>query len=299
MAESSQSLPTSPLPGITPMFSDIWLLILHLEYFVFNYIFIISPSEEVVFQILETYIAWWSLGSGWGLLERIKIFPPEANPLPALIGIDISFTHAFYCWRIFILGKSYIIPVIISLISAAQLSLSIYVSAMILKVFETRQLLDEFTAAISAWNACSAAADSLITAAMVFFLLRERKNATYKHTIMRVETAIKYIIETGAITVIVMLVELAIFLALPDETYSYMVGKIYANALLANLNSRITFVTSGTAHLYQSNSDIQSTVNILWPTSHDDTMQRHQNPAAVTSNSPAQNVVLHTTAVLT
>ncbi|KIK51279.1 hypothetical protein GYMLUDRAFT_64909 [Collybiopsis luxurians FD-317 M1] len=137
---------------------------------------------------------------------------------------------------------------------------------------------------------------------MVFFMLKARKKTTYKQTITRVENAIKYIIETGAITAIIMLLELALFLALPNETYNYMVffssGKIYANALLANLNSRITFVTSGTAHLYKSDSDIRSTVNSLWPTPQNETKQRHQNPTATASDSPAQNIVLHSTTVL-
>ncbi|KIK53480.1 hypothetical protein GYMLUDRAFT_1026208 [Collybiopsis luxurians FD-317 M1] len=299
---SLQPAPTSPLPGITSIYkansvigprasgilfhiwntlystitdiyqiafrgSDrLWLRVLGDYIGCLSFTMLIS---EVVFQVLETFIAWWGFGSGWGLPERIEFFPPEANPIPALIGFDVSFTYAFYCWRIFMLGKSYIIPVIVCLISTAQLALSIYISAMILKVVEL-QLVHEFNAAIS--------------------------------TITRVENAIKYIIETGAITAIVMLVELALFLALPNETYNYMVvfssGKIYANALLANLNSRITFVTSGTAHLYQSDSDIRSTVNSLWPTSHPDTKQRHQNPTAAPSDNPTQNIVLHSTTVL-
>ncbi|KIK56615.1 hypothetical protein GYMLUDRAFT_61877 [Collybiopsis luxurians FD-317 M1] len=134
---------------------------------------------------------------------------------------------------------------------------------------------------------------------MMLFMLRECKKTTYKQTITCVENAIKYIIETGAITVIVMLVELAFFLALPKETYNYVIcGKVYANSLLANLKSRITFLSSGTAHLYQSNSDLRSMVNnSLWPVS-SDTKQKHESPTTASHSQRfgAQNVVLHSAA---
>ncbi len=57
---------------------------------------------------------------------------------------------------------------------------------------------------------------------MVFCMLRERRRSAYKQTITRLENAIKYIIETGAITSGMLLIILILFLALQNTNYHYI-----------------------------------------------------------------------------
>ncbi|KIK53478.1 hypothetical protein GYMLUDRAFT_63716 [Collybiopsis luxurians FD-317 M1] len=299
---SAQS-PSLPLPDITPMFLDIWHLILPLVFCASKYIFIILDSEP---QIASGF----ALGSGWGQLDHVIKFPPEANPLPSFIGVDVLLTHVFYGWRIFMLGKSYIIPVIVGLVSfyfgnprtdrakyeSLLLDFGNSVCCSDLRFSHGMAISVWYINLLKIWIVFLAAADLLITAglvlsrsAMVYFMFRERRKTTYKHTITRLENAIKFIIETGAITAVLMVVELILFLTLPNENYNYMIffcsGKVYANALLANLNSRITFVTSATVQHYPNISSVQSTTNSLWPRSKEERIK----PV----DSGTQNITLH------
>jgi hypothetical protein len=73
-------------------------------------------SAELVFQAIEIYLAWLSLGSGWGNIETILYFPVGSSALCALIGLVTSAAHVFYCQRIIALGKNYVIPAVVALV---------------------------------------------------------------------------------------------------------------------------------------------------------------------------------------
>lgn len=75
----------------------------------------------MTFQAIQFHMAWWSLGEGWGKLDRIMSFPTPTIAFTTLTGLATAIVHAFYSWRIIALSKRYIVPVIIGLVSAFSL----------------------------------------------------------------------------------------------------------------------------------------------------------------------------------
>ncbi|KAF9064216.1 hypothetical protein BDP27DRAFT_1405409 [Rhodocollybia butyracea] len=168
-------------------------------------VFLIS----LVFQVCETYEGWWTLGSGWGRLDHL-VFYTKSSTLHAFFnGVAASMVQGFYAWRIFVLGKSYWIPLIICLLLREVTSVA---------------TLDESNSIITAWGGLSVAADVLVTLTMVFYMLRQRKRSTFKETTTLVENAIKYIVETGAITTFSIVIELVVFLTLQSTNYHFILS---------------------------------------------------------------------------
>ncbi|TFL00760.1 hypothetical protein BDV98DRAFT_568664 [Pterulicium gracile] len=206
---------------------------------------------EVAFQGIEAYSAWYSLGAGWGKVANLKGYPLPTVAFSTLTGVITSLVHGFYSWRIAVLMRKYVVVVIIGLLSLVQLSMSIYVTVHVARAQGQAALaaLHQTSKIITVWFSFSAAADVLITVAMTMLLLAARRRSHYVFTNTRLQNLIKYTVETGLITSCSVLIVLALFLALPEDRYHYILyyslGKIYANTLMATLNARITFVTSG------------------------------------------------------
>ncbi|KAF7367821.1 hypothetical protein MSAN_00846500 [Mycena sanguinolenta] len=97
----------------------------------------------------------------------------------------------------------------------------------------------------SVWTV-SAANDLLIAGALVFVLYRQRARVL-KNTVAIVDKLIAWTIETGVVTSMASLIMLAVFLSLP-ATFSFLaifviVSRLYSISLFASLNSRATLRT--------------------------------------------------------
>ncbi|TFL07112.1 hypothetical protein BDV98DRAFT_557278 [Pterulicium gracile] len=205
---------------------------------------------EVTFQAIEFHMAYWTLGEGWGRLDRIFAFPKPTIAFTTLTGVATSIVHAFYAWRIIVLSKRYIVVVVVALLSATQLSMTIYISVYLSTHLTTDPavVIKNTTDFITVWFVTAAAADIIITLAMLFLLVHARSESTHTRTISRVESLMKYTVETGLVTSCAAVITLILLLAKKDKVYYYImyysIGKIYANTLLATLNSRMTFITA-------------------------------------------------------
>ncbi|TFL07050.1 hypothetical protein BDV98DRAFT_578599 [Pterulicium gracile] len=205
---------------------------------------------EVTFQAIQFHMAWWSLGEGWGKLDRIMSFPTPTIAFTTLTGLATAIVHAFYSWRIIALSKRYIVPVIIGLLSATQLVMTIYVSVYLATHLDVPAMvaLQSVSKFITVWFIFAAVADVVITVAMTTLLVIARRGSSYQQTNSRVENLIKYTVETGLVTSCGAIIVLILFQVYKDGVYYYIIyyslGKIYANTLLATLNSRMTFITS-------------------------------------------------------
>jgi hypothetical protein len=205
---------------------------------------------ELTFQAIEFHMAWWSLGEGWGKLPRILGFAKPTIAFTTLTGVATSIVHGFYAWRIIALSRKYVVAVCIGLLSGTQLVMTIYVSVYLAQNLDlpAPQALHDVTKFITVWFVFAAAADIVITISMTSLLVIARKGSSYSQTNARVENLIKYTVETGLVTSFGAILVLILFLVWQSAVYYYIVyyslGKIYANTLLATLNSRMTFITS-------------------------------------------------------
>ncbi|KAJ7173629.1 hypothetical protein C8R46DRAFT_118582 [Mycena filopes] len=102
---------------------------------------------------------------------------------------------------------------------------------------------------------CSLMCDVLIAGAMVYFLRAGRGNNTIRRTSEVVNSIIMYSISVGLFISVATALNLALWLALPENfifvVFHLLLSKLYVNSLLVMLNSRVKL----RRHLYAEGND--------------------------------------------
>ncbi|KAJ3754449.1 hypothetical protein EV360DRAFT_73700 [Lentinula raphanica] len=177
---------------------------------------------EVLQTAFATHSGWYALASGWGNPAALIDATWSLALIPALTGIVSALGQLFFVWRIWILGMGNrkFLPLVIIIILFAKNSLQL----------NTGKSLNSKDVIIL--SSLGAACDTIITVTLLSQLATKQSDSfsTANHIIHR---AMRVAIETGAATTIAAFVGLALGLTN---------SKIYANALLANLNSRTKIV---------------------------------------------------------
>ncbi|KZT70833.1 hypothetical protein DAEQUDRAFT_724981 [Daedalea quercina L-15889] len=149
--------------------------------------------------------------------------------------------QAFYAWRIFLLGRSCFLVIVVGVLSLMQAGAGIAFGIMLKHSNATITESVDFKPALVTWLVGSAAADVTIAVSMTALMLR-RKTGFGTPTDRTVDKLIQLTVETGTITATVAVLELALCLALPNQDYyvvpAQVLSKLYANALLTTLNNR-------------------------------------------------------------
>lgn len=207
---------------------------------------------ELVFQGLEINLAWWSLGTGWGDPAHIISHSTSSNTLPLLTGIVMSIVHAFYVWRIIVLGKRYLPALLVVILSAGSLAMTIVVTIHLYQNSnkDTLEAVSTTIQVITIYLAFSAAADIVISIAMLVFLIQASRKSQHTETTTRLQKLIKYTVETGVATSCGALTDVILFHSLPNTNWHFVIflslSKIYANTLFATLNSRMNLAAAHT-----------------------------------------------------
>jgi len=153
-----------------------------------------------------------------------------------IIGMSVEL---FFARRVYKLSGNRLITGIITLFALIHFTLGIYftVQAFVLQSF------DKFAALT--WVTCvglgsAAAADLIIAISLVYSLRSVRTGIARTDSI--ITTLILYAINTGAITSLVATICVFCFAFMPTNfvwlSFFWVLGKLYSNSLLANLNSR-------------------------------------------------------------
>ncbi|KAK7012835.1 hypothetical protein R3P38DRAFT_1560358 [Favolaschia claudopus] len=173
------------------------------------------------------------------LLTRTTVSDDITTAMTAFI---IFFVQCFYTWRLWLLSHRKLVLVVpLAILIVIHLGLEMAVMALTFKwpdFSQFRRITGYFTGAV----AVAAATDITIAAAM-FTLLQNRKTGI-KNTEQLLNRIVMYTISTGLLTSMVDIVILGAFVGLPD-TLVYLcffdfVPNLYANSLLAMLNSRMS-----------------------------------------------------------
>ncbi|KAF7373113.1 hypothetical protein MSAN_00519100 [Mycena sanguinolenta] len=131
-------------------------------------------------------------------------------------------------------------------------SLIAMVSALILSQNPLLSTMLSLSNEFSVWLAGSFVADTIITICMTYILSQARHATAWGPTESMLTRLINRVIQSGAATVIVAAINLAIFIKLPETNYyyvpAYILGKIYTNSLMLNLNLRRPNGTYVTGH---------------------------------------------------
>ncbi|KAF8871949.1 hypothetical protein CPB85DRAFT_1350918 [Mucidula mucida] len=200
-----------------------------------------------VFTVFVTIAAWNMFGSHWGDTEAILILDWSWTPLPPLSSFMGGMAQTFYAWRIYCLTRSFWLPVIIELVMLMQVTATFVFSVSYFSGDRRVLNLFNFSDEITVWLAGSATCDLIITLTLVVILYRRKPDSAGAHAAFRstadlINKLIRFNMETGMITSLAAIIELALFLT----THQYnlhlilflVLGKLYSNTLMATLNYR-------------------------------------------------------------
>jgi len=172
--------------------------------------------------------------------ERLLVLPNSllaSTFIGSLVSVGVQ---VFFAFRIYALSKSLWIPCI-----CWALSLFRFIPPNVILFAYGHQpaphFLQRFGPLFDAIWAASAANDLLIAGTLVF-LLYTRRSIGVEHTVVIVDKLIAWTIETGVVTSIASIIMLVVFISLPS-TFAWLalfvvIPRLFSNSLLASLNSR-------------------------------------------------------------
>ncbi|KAF7373926.1 hypothetical protein MSAN_00605000 [Mycena sanguinolenta] len=205
---------------------------------------------EILLSIFLLHMNFDLMVSKWGNPDGFMFFAWSGCTVAPGSGVMAGVVQIFFAWRIWMLNR-HILARIITALAVIQASASVALTI----VWKTRYQLNTFLVAevpilkklTVIWLTGSFVVDVLIATVMVFSLVNSRRELRLELTVKRTENLINRLIvvtvETGVITAVAALVDLTLYL-LPIQGQTYhtvpasILGKLYSNVLMANLNGR-------------------------------------------------------------
>ncbi|KAK0194318.1 hypothetical protein F5146DRAFT_430583 [Armillaria mellea] len=249
---------------------------------------------ELMQTVLIAHDVFATLGYGFGdidALARINFFwltVPIMGAVAACVG------QVFYAYRIFILSKSRIIPIIVICVSLTNSVASMLGGIYAFQVGDITKLTSQ-KVHIAAGISCAAFAlcDIVIAICMTHYLVRSTTN--FRHTQMLVTKIIRLTIETGSVTAVVALLGVVLLTVCTNQT-SYiatglLVPKLYANSVYMVLNSRFQIIGGRDTYMSSTDASFSTTMirDIVSQSAEEDTRPADgmpgSAPAAVLSNN--------------
>ncbi|KAK0214042.1 hypothetical protein IW262DRAFT_1322193, partial [Armillaria fumosa] len=215
---------------------------------------------EFVQTMLFTHDAFAVFGYGFGDIKALTGMHFNWLTVPIMSAVVAFVGQVFYAYRISILSKLRIIPLFIICLSLTSSVAAIITGAYCFLEGSITGLNNRKTSiSIGLWCGASALCDIIIAICMTYYLMRS--NTSFRRTRILVLKLIRLTVETGTMTAVVVLLDLILFLAFPHQTFygaiAVIVPKLYANAILVVLNSRIQIV--GGRDTYASSADMSIT----------------------------------------
>ncbi|KAF8188918.1 hypothetical protein K438DRAFT_1677051 [Mycena galopus ATCC 62051] len=176
-------------------------------------------------------------------------FRPGSSPvLPAQPCLEVAISvpvQFFYAWRISVMMRNYFVPAFIGVTSLTAMGKFICLLGAIwtaIIVYQVKNYANKPKVNTTAlvWSCCSAASDLIVTVSL-FWSLTRRKTGI-KRTDDILDTIARHSIQTGLLTVICSILDVSLFVALPNSTLSFFfdfgLPKLYSNSLVSTLNAR-------------------------------------------------------------
>ncbi|KII86178.1 hypothetical protein PLICRDRAFT_177765 [Plicaturopsis crispa FD-325 SS-3] len=209
-----------------------------------------------VIDLAETaitmYCAWQQLVWSQGPYESLPDFLWSVGVSQLLAGIVSFMTQCFFARRIWILKNTSIMrKLVICIVTLAVTQFASVVSLTALMVLNSSntEALDAETAVTIMWLAGSFVCDTLIAGSLLHTLVKARSETPIKRTATILTKLITVTVQTGFITAFVAGLQLVAFFlsayAVNNQyhiMFSFLLGKLYSNVLLATLNARTVAV---------------------------------------------------------
>ncbi|KAK0196089.1 hypothetical protein F5146DRAFT_1028513 [Armillaria mellea] len=219
---------------------------------------------EFVQTMIFTHDAFATFGYGFGDMEALTGMYFNWFTVPIMSAVSACIGQGFYAYRIFVLSKSPIVPILVICVSMTSLVAGIIMGVLCFPEDNVTEL-NSLRMSILVGILCGAAAlcDIIIAICMTYYLMRS--NTGFRHTQMLVTKLIRLIVETGSVTAVVALLSFVLFFAFPHQTFygtpTLIVAKLYANNVYMVLNSRIRII--GGRDTYTSSTDMSVTTTMI------------------------------------
>ncbi|KAK0486438.1 hypothetical protein IW261DRAFT_1559837 [Armillaria novae-zelandiae] len=191
---------------------------------------------------------------GFGDIENIQAMHSFWLTGPIMSAVAAFVGQGFYAYRIFILSKSQIIPILVTCVSLIGSVAAIITGVYSFQAGNDAQLQDRKMSVVVA--ASAALCDVVIAICMTYYLMR--CDTSFRLTRVLLTRLICLTVETGSVTAAVALLNIILFLAFPHKCFYVtpvlVMPKLYANTVYMVLNSRIQIV--GGRDTYTSTPDM-------------------------------------------
>ncbi|KAJ8518912.1 hypothetical protein ONZ45_g4084 [Pleurotus djamor] len=222
---------------------------------------------DIMQTVFTTHLSWNFLVENWGDIHAILSPPWTTTTISIMGGLISAAVQFFYAWRITRLKNNrltQIIVVFIILIAITQV-ISALVGSLKLTLSGDLASPSDLSAYFTVWLVGSFIDDFIIAVTMYTILSAAARRTLSKDMGSQLERIMQLSIQTGAITAIVALVQLILFLYFKDNnlhsTPALILGKLYSNAMLASLNSRGSSAASR-SHIPEINTNFSFSSNL-------------------------------------
>ncbi|KIK55342.1 hypothetical protein GYMLUDRAFT_47904 [Collybiopsis luxurians FD-317 M1] len=247
-------------------------------------------AVQVISLVFVSYTIWFILIQKWGVPD-VATQTGWPSPLPAIMSsASASIVQFFFAWRIVTLWKT---TVTVSIaIGAIMMSLLQFAActAFVVKYYMSNDdfsQIAQIAPIVELWLSSEVIGDWVLGITMVLTLQRMKKTSPFPGTQKVLDKLIINIIESGLITATAALAYLILYRIIPQisahVTLEFILGSLYANVLMANLNGRDRLKARGTNQTTTFSTIRDSLPPLAFATSDqgDFSVQNVQNPRAV------------------
>ncbi|KAG9311995.1 hypothetical protein JVU11DRAFT_7266 [Chiua virens] len=188
----------------------------------------------------------------YGTPEAISIAPIMLSADPLLTVMISSAVQLFIAWRVKIMSRSSILPVVISFFAITSFVGGVATTISV-TIIDEYVHFHKFDGAVVTWLASSAIADIIITASLVYSLWQQRTG--FAATDDLINKIIRLTVQTGLITAVSATLDVTLFLVVKvsevflrgphthfirctNYIWDFALSKLYSNSILSTLNAR-------------------------------------------------------------
>ncbi|KAF5327055.1 hypothetical protein D9619_005009 [Psilocybe cf. subviscida] len=181
----------------------------------------------------------------FGHPDAVKFFPTMFAAEPIVIVAVSTPIQLFFAWRIKLLTKSNILPIIVAILSIVSLAGGTWTTALIVKIklFSRKPEL-HWPALV--WFISACLADIMITTVLVMNL--SKRKTGFIATDDAISKIIRMTVQTGFLTAFFAVGDVVFFMTLPHTALNFLwdlaLSKLYSNCLLSTLNARSSVADS-------------------------------------------------------
>ncbi|KAJ7081205.1 hypothetical protein B0H15DRAFT_855407 [Mycena belliarum] len=205
----------------------------------FRYLVLYLVIAETANWICDVAVVYEPLIIRFATLEALVVSPLLLRA-DALLTVLISTpVQLFIAWRVRVVTRSVILPIIICILAIVSLGGGVSVTTMV-TLHPNFADFPSFKPEVTTWLVATTACDVVLTSSLVYSLWIRKTNVI--STDSYINKIIRLTVQTGLITAAGALLDLILFVVFSDTTLNFMfdfpLSKLYTNSLISTLNAR-------------------------------------------------------------